>query len=114
MATSRTPDPLARAGFGDELDRMVHDARTPLASLLMWVRLLRGGQVQTEAAVAAVERNALSLSERLDHLQALADQLREAQRTPPRRPRVKKSSADRAVAEQKPRPRRVKRPPQTR
>ncbi|MFO0589754.1 MAG: hypothetical protein U0441_19600 [Polyangiaceae bacterium] len=105
MPSSRTPDVLDSPAFGEDLDRLVHDARTPLSSLLLWVRLLRGGQAQAEAATAAIERNAVSLSERLDHIQELADRVREVQSAQGRGPEAEKSAA-----KEKPRPRRAKSP----
>lgn len=73
---STPPGPLDPESVGLLLDRLAHDTRTPLAALLMWVRLLRAGQAPTAHALAVIERNAMALSARIDEIQPLADRLR--------------------------------------
>lgn len=51
------------------LARVAHDVRTPLSALLMWVRLLRSGELPDPApALAAIEESARELSDTIEAL----------------------------------------------
>lgn len=50
--------------------KVAHDLRTPLASLLLWIRLCRSGDVDPVVGLEAVEQSAHQLSTKLDSLTA--------------------------------------------
>lgn len=59
------------------LSRMAHEVRTPLSTMLMWIRLLRSGQApDQETGLGAIEESARSLSRVVDDLMDAAYILR--------------------------------------
>jgi signal transduction histidine kinase len=77
--------PSERVGQEALLAHVAHEIRTPLAALLMWVRLLRSGEAHDlPTALRAIEESACELSLVIDGLRAAAAKVRASEAASPR------------------------------